>query len=292
MATIQSSINRTMQMTENARRIAKLQDEIINSMGYKITIDRLNEMSKVLVNSNLSTFLNDFQKQLTHVKYSMEPIQETLKLVSEHIKPIDLSGLYEVRNLNLKYENYIKGIDFSNFAEIYSKLSSFDISNLGLIEVELEDYDEKDFEDLEEDEQNEVNIIIGDSLSLISRGEIYLDNLWTNWYAKLQEKHPISAKLIAKVSSVIFDNLINYFLVIIIIWGSSVGNLPIKEEPSNNAQIVYNINISNVSILQEENIKYYYKVVYVDDENNEQIGYVSKRKYTEVVQNLNELAEE
>jgi hypothetical protein len=132
--------------------------------------------------------------------------------------------------------------------------------------------------ELNQVEQEEVNLIIQETINNINMQNTNIENHLMLWYEKLKAKYPIRVGLIVYVVGIILA----FYIQSLLSTSPLSFNAKIRETPNGDSPVILNISFEDIKVIETENINYYYKVEYIDENNNTRIGYVSKKNISEI----------
>ncbi len=280
MSPVYRVVNGSIQLSERASQIAYWQKDFIKSGDFGKIIASIDKVKKNFKGNELVDVIKDVQEQMDFSDFGLVAIEE----IHNSGVTIGKNRGAEIDLTFLKDQDHFNQRDYSKLPSHFLKMPLLDVHSIG-VNTGVAGY-----EDLKADQKEEVKSILVKTFELLSRGEIKIQETWRDWCACLKEKHPISARLIARIASITFDEIVTQLLIGGVIIGVSIGSIGIKQEPVASAPIVTNVYVTNIHVVQEERINYYYQVIYSDDEDKEQVGYVSKRQYNQALRSLSDPA--
>ncbi len=248
--------------------ILKRQQEMLDFSGIRKALTEYD---------NFRSKLFDLNKFNINISKSFEPIYEII----ENLKP-SFTAIENVTNILSRYSDYFKLIENNSIIAVVEQLQKIiDLSYVEQREVINSDISKPNKEEiieLDQVEREEVNLIIQETINDINTQNTNIEKHLMLWYEKLKAKYPIRARLIVKVVGFILTFYITSLLNI----SPFSFNAKIRETPNRDSPVILNISIEDIKIIETENINYYFKVEYLDENNNTRIGYVSKKNISEI----------
>lgn len=277
---MQQTLFRNSGIYESIEMMRKIQSSMatsINTSGLLMARGQIIEVMKAM--QPIINYRNDFQ-QITN---SLRQISDTLSIVG---KSIDYQVFRDIEQLGVIYQNIFKQFNNATYCNVYSNLKLINYNRIEITEcdeeLEISSDAIAEYENLNSAEKLEVDKIIEESCTLINKGDYNLAQRWLDWYDGLKLRHPINAYFIAKIADKLFDKIFELIIIYSIIAFASTGLVKIKEEPKATAPVIINIHIDNLTIVDDNSVKYYYKVNFINENGNLTEGFVSKKKISEI----------
>lgn len=232
---------------------------MLDKSGHNIYL----EMSKALEMA-ASVSLGNMNLESNTISQSLQELSDACANMSKAI-------FKDMDKLKLLQESFqsLSSDTISTWKQTFSNLSA-------IVKISLKDINYKELNyisDVEKYEynvtQNDIDEIEEDIVELISeQNENSIDACKKKW----SEKHPELFQILLVVLGAVLGQLLSYFCA------NTKQNCNIYIDSNNKSSVIVNIPKNTPVTIVDDTIKYYYKILYTDTENdNDNVGYISKK---------------